>query len=128
MSGDSTAATKVVERYIDAYNAKDFDAVLDCLAPDLDFQHYNRGFAFNRASELVDIIREFAANAIPDRQLGPALRTHTVGDVVYREQLWGGTLTSDIPGFGAAGESISLRLSTVFTVRDGKIVEYYDYG
>jgi hypothetical protein len=47
---------------------------------------------------------------------------------VYREQMWGGTLTADIPGFGTAGESISVRLSTVFTVRDGKIVEYYDYG
>lgn len=124
---DATA-TGVVERYIDAYNARDFDAVTACLAPDLDFRHYNRGFAFTSATELVDVLREFAAKVIPDRRLGPALRTHTVDDVVYREQLWTGTLIQDLPGFGASGDPVSLRLSTVFTVRGGRIVEYYDYG
>lgn len=121
-------AAEVVERYVDAYNAQDFAVMEACLAPDLDFQHYNRGFAFKSAAELVGTLKTFAAEYLPDRRLGPSLRTNVAGDVVYREQRWGGTLVADLPGFGSKGDTLDDRLLTVYVVRDGRIVEYYDYG
>jgi limonene-1,2-epoxide hydrolase len=123
-----TRAVDVVERFIVAYNAQDFDSLQRCLHTTLDFRHYNRGFSFTTATELVATLRTFAAEYLPDRKLGPAVRRNSVNDVVYREQHWTGTLTTDLPGFGAAGDSIDQRLCSVFIVRDGKIAEYYDYG
>lgn len=128
MSEETAPAAQVVERFMDAYNAQDFDTMEACLAPDLDFQHYNRGFSFSSAAELIATLRTFAAEYIPDRILGPALRVNTAGEVVYREQLWTGILAADLPGFGSAGDPVNERLCTVFTVRNGRIVEYYDYG
>lgn len=124
----SESAAEVVERYIEAYNALDFAGMEKLLSPTLDFQHYNRGFAFTSGAELVATLRTFAADYLPDRKLGPAHRLNVVGDVVYREQQWAGTLAVDLPGFGSKGDVIDDRLITVFTVRDGIITEYYDYG
>jgi ketosteroid isomerase-like protein len=123
-----TRAIDVVERFIETYNAQDFDSLELCLHPNVDFRHYNRGFSFTTAAQLVATLRTFAAEYLPDRVLGPAARLNSVDDVVYREQHWTGTLTTDLLGFGSAGESIDQRLCSVFVVRDGKIVEYYDYG
>jgi ketosteroid isomerase-like protein len=122
------SAAEIVEAYVDAYNAQDFEAMEALLSPQLDFQHYNRGFSFASAAELVATLRAFASDYLPDRKLGPALRVNVVGDVVYREQQWGGTLAVDLPGFGSKGDTLDDRLLTVFTVRDGVITEYYDYG
>ena len=122
------SAAEIVEAYVDAYNAFDFDGMEALLAPQLDFQHYNRGFSFSSAAELVATLRTFAADYLPDRRLGPSLRTNVVGDTVYREQRWGGTLAVDLPGFGSKGDTLDDRLITVYTVRDGQITEYYDYG
>ena len=122
-------AAAVVERFLEAYNAQDFDAMQALLAPDVRFAHYNRNFAFDSSAELIATLRTFASDYVPDRVLGPALRTATVGHTVYREQLWTGTLATDLPGFGSAGDAISDRLCSVFTVGDGgTIVEYLDYG
>lgn len=118
----------VVERWIDAYNALDWDGMQACLDPDLDFAHYNLGFAFPSASELIATLKTFASDYLPDRHLGPALRVTAGGDVVIREQMWTGTLAVDLPGFGGAGDPVEKRLATVFTVRNGRIVQYYDYG
>jgi ketosteroid isomerase-like protein len=124
----SEDAARVVEQWVDAYNAQDFAGMERLLSPDLDFQHYNRGFAFSSGSELVATLRTFAADYLPDRRFGPSLRTTVAGELVYREQRWGGTLAVDLPGFGDRGDVIDDRLLSVYTVRDGKIVEYYDYG
>jgi hypothetical protein len=119
----------VVERFLEAYNAQDFDAMQGLLAPDLHFVHYNRAFEFNSSAELIATLKAFAGDYVPDRVLGPALRTAVVGDTVYREQMWTGTLATDLPGFGDAGDAIADRLCSVFTVGEaGTIVEYLDYG
>lgn len=119
----------VVESFIEAYNAQDFDGMRACLADELTFAHYNKGFGFSKADELIETLKAFATDYLPDRQLGPALRVGVVGNRVYREQMWTGTLAVDLPAFGSAGESISQRLCSVFTVgADAKIAEYLDYG
>lgn len=57
-----------------------------------------------------------------------ALRVTVNGDVVVRERMWTGTLAVDLPGFGSAGDTGEPAPLHVYTVRDGRIVEYYDHG
>lgn len=118
-----------VESFVKAYNEQDFAAMRAALADDVSFAHYNRGFGFSSADELIATLRTFAQDYLPDRQLGPAIRVGVTGNRVYREQLWTGTLAADLPGFGSAREAVSQRLCSVFTVgSEGTIVEYLDYG
>jgi limonene-1,2-epoxide hydrolase len=119
---------EVVENFVTAYNALDFDAMIKLLTPDLKFAHFNRGFESSSSEELVETLRTFVNEYLPDRKLGPALRVGSVGGVVYREQMWTGTLVTDLPGFGSAGDAIEQRFCSVFVVCDGIITEYYDYG
>ena len=59
------------ERLIAAYNAKDFDGLAALIALGLDFAHYNRDFVLTGRDALLDVLREFAANYIPDRRFEP---------------------------------------------------------
>jgi hypothetical protein len=118
----------VVERWITAYNAVDFDAMETCLAPDLEFRYYNRGYAFSDRAALLAALRTFASEHMPDRRMGPALRTGVVGQTVYREHTWSGTLQTDLPAFGRAGDRVEKRLCAVYTVHGSVLTEYYDYG
>ena len=119
----------VVESFVKAYNEQDFGGMRAALADNVSFSHYNRGFGFQSADEFGATLRAFAQDYLPDRQLGAAIRVGVVGDRVYREQMWTGTLAVDLPGFGSAGEAVSQRLCSVFTVGpEGTIVEYLDYG
>jgi steroid delta-isomerase-like uncharacterized protein len=118
-----------VESFVDAYNKQDFDGMRALLADDVSFAHYNRGFSFRTAEELIGTLRAFANEYMPDRRFEPAIRTALIGDRVYREHVWTGTLAVDLAGFGSAGDTISERLCAVYTVGpEGTIVEYLDYG
>ena len=46
-----------------------------------------------------------------------------------RRWRWGFTAAIDVPPFEAkAGDRVELDLACIWTVRDGKLVEYHDYG
>ena len=117
------------ERLMQAYNDKDFDALKAAMAPDITMAHYNRGAFFNRADDLIDVIRAFAANIMPDRQFLPPERVLVCGNVVVREAYWTGTPTQDIPGFGTKGETIRFRLCSVMTFNEqGILIDWKDHG
>jgi hypothetical protein len=123
---EDNAAT--AEAYVAAYNAKDYEAMSGFMRPDLTFSHFNRGFTLTR-DQLIDTIKTFAEQYLPDRELGAAIRMHAVGNVVYREQVWTGSLIADLDGFGAEGDRIDTQLCTVMVFDEaGAIAEYYDYG
>lgn len=117
------------ERLMQAYNDKDFDALKAAMAPDINMAHYNRGASFNRADDLVDVIRAFAADIMPDRQFLPPERVLVSGNVVVREAYWTGTPRQDIPGFGTKGETIRFRLCSVMTFDEqGILIDWKDHG
>jgi len=66
----------VAERLVDAYNAKDFDALEALIDPHLDFAHFNRNFAFSERAPLMGVLRHFAAEFIPDRRFLPTRASH----------------------------------------------------
>lgn len=117
------------ERLIDAYNAKDFAALEALIAPDLDFAHYNRDFAMNTRDALLGVLRQFAADFIPDRRFEPAERVTVSGDIAVREGWYVGTPAVDLPGFGTAGQSFRLKFCSVMRFSaDGLLVEWKDHG
>ena len=117
------------ERLIAAYNDKNFDAMSEMIAPDLDFAHFNRAFELTGRDALLDVLRQFAATFIPDRHFEPAERVTVAGNIVVREAWYAGTAAVDLPGFGAAGEAFRLRFCSVMRFdRDGILVEWKDHG
>jgi hypothetical protein len=116
-------------RVIDAYNIKDFDTLRAAIAPDIKMAHFNRGASFERADDLIALMQAFGNDLMPDRKFEPAEGLHQCGNIIIREGYWGGTPTSDIPGFGAAGEQVRLRLCSVMTFdENGILVDWKDHG
>lgn len=117
------------ERLIEFYNAKDFDGMAQMIAPDLDFAHFNRDFHLTGRDALLDVLRQFAAQFVPDRRFEPAERVTVAGDIVVREAWYAGTAAVDLPGFGAAGEAFRLKFCSVMRFDDrGILVEWKDHG
>lgn len=86
-----TQGRAVVERLVSAYNHKDFDTLEALLAPNLDFAHFNRGFEFNDRGKILEVIRHFAAELVPDRRMEEAVRVTVSGNIVVREAYYSGT-------------------------------------
>lgn len=121
--------TAVVEKAIEAYNAQDFDSYQEFFVPDLRFVHHNRGFEMSDRDTFIQTLKGFAADLIPDRRLHPATRLFQSGDLVVREQRWGGTAIADVPGIASKGETFTLEFCTVYRFgADDRVVEYHEYG
>jgi ketosteroid isomerase-like protein len=120
--------TAVVERAVEAYNAADFDTYERYFTEDLHFCHHNRGFEFHGRKPFIDTLRTFAAELIPNRAFGAATRLVQAGNVVVREQSWGGTAIADVPGIAEQGQTFSLDLCTVYVFDGDRVSEYHDYG
>lgn len=117
------------ERLIQAYNAKDFEAMEAMIAPDLDFAHFNRDFKMSSRSELLAVLRAFAASYVPDRRFEAPERVIVSGSIVVREAWYAGTAAVDLPGFGTAGEAFRLKFCSVMRFDDDDIlVEWKDHG
>lgn len=121
--------TALTDRFMAAYNAKDFETMRAMMAPDIDMAHHNRGAFFNDRDALCAIFPIFADVLAPDRKFSPPSRVTAVGNIVIRESDFSGTATDDIPNFAVKGEHFVLRLCSVFRFDDnGIIVEWKDHG
>lgn len=124
-----TDVAKAAERMMEAYNAKDFDALEALIAPDIDFAHFNRDFVLTDRAALIDVLRGFAATYVPDRHFEPPERVTVVGNIVVREAWYVGTAAVDLPGFGKSGEAFRLKFCSVMRFDDaGVLVEWKDHG
>jgi steroid delta-isomerase-like uncharacterized protein len=117
----------VANRWIEAYNAKDFDTIKALMSDDIRMEHHNRGIVVNGPQAVLDLMGQFDG-LVPDRRFHTTRRQFTDGVRVVTEQTWEATATQDIPGFADKDETIKLELCCVWTVDDGRVVEYDDYG
>ena len=112
-----------------AYNAKDFATIRKLMHPELDFAHVNRGFAFRKSEDLVQVLERFAGQLSPNRRMKDPERVLSQKDTVVRVAGWGGTAVADVPGFGKAGEAIEITICSVMRFDEaGLLVEWKDYG
>ena len=117
------------ERLIQAYNAKDFEAMEAMIAPELDFAHFNRDFTMHSRDELLGVLRAFAETYVPDRRFEAPERVIASGNLVVREAWYVGTAAVDLPGFGAAGEMFRFKFCSVMRFDDNDVlVEWKDHG
>jgi ketosteroid isomerase-like protein len=120
-------AIAVANRWIAAYNACDFDALRSLMTEDFHLEHHNRNSVFRDPAALLEVIKGFAAVA-PGRRYHSIRRQLTDGRTVVTELTWEATPNVDVPGFGKRGETTRLDLACIWTVRDGRLCEYHDYG
>jgi ketosteroid isomerase-like protein len=76
---------------------------------------------------MLDILIEFAG-LTEHKRFGEPTRQFVSGDYVVTEHPWEATFTTEVPGFAEEGETVKRDLCSIWEIRDGKIVEYDDYG
>lgn len=125
---DSRAAAAVVDAFVEAYNAKDLAALERLLDAGVELVHYGRDISASGRDGVLALFRRSAEGAFPDRRFGERRRLLADGEQVVVEHVWEATATADVPGMAQAGEAVRMDLCTVFTVRDGRIHAYDEYG
>ncbi|PKW16532.1 nuclear transport factor 2 family protein [Saccharopolyspora spinosa] len=126
-TSDKVDLVEFAENYIDAYNSGDLDRIAAFLAEDVRLVHHNRGVDV-QGKEAARQLFETYGQLFPDKAFSNRRSIAAVGNRVFVEHTWGGKAAADVPGWAAAGETVSLDLGTFMTVRDGLLVEYNDYG
>lgn len=124
-----TGLVELSDRLIAAYNAKDFAAMAELIAPDIDFAHFNRNFVMNSRDELLGVLKGFAETYAPDRKFEEPEMVDVLGNTVVRQAWYVGTAAVDLPGFGSAGEAFRLKFCSFMRFGDdGLLVEWKDFG
>jgi len=117
----------VANRWIEAYNAKDYDTLKTLIGEQIHMVHHNRGVDVTGSEAALGLMYG-ADEALSVKRFHSTRRQFTDGERVVTEHSWEAAATVEIPGIVAAGESVDLELCSVWTVRDGKVVGYDDYG
>lgn len=125
MAGSDPAT--VVDQFADAYNSGADDKLLSLCSEDILVVHHNRDITVNGKDAFGALLATFK-EAFPDKHFENRRGRYVDGDKVIVEHTWTGTAAADVPGWARQGEVARLDLCTVYTVRDGLVVEYHDYG
>jgi hypothetical protein len=86
----TTDPIDVANRWIAAYNAKDFETLRSLMTDDIHVEHHNRGFVLNGPDAVLEVITRFAG-MVPDRRLHSARRQFSDGQRVVTELTWEAT-------------------------------------
>jgi len=121
-------AAAIANAFVDAYNAGDDDALLALCAENIEVVHHNRGVEITGRDNFGALLGAFKG-AFPDKHFENRRAEHSDGDTAIIAHTWTGTAAAPVPGFAdAAGDVARLDLCTIYTVKDGLIVAYHDYG
>jgi hypothetical protein len=124
----SSDPISVANRWIEAYNSGDLKVIRELCADDIKMTHHNRGFNIVGPDGVVKAMEEFAPVG-PDKAFSEPLIQFTDGQRVVTQQKWGFTAQVDVPPFGAkAGDKVQIDVACIWTISDGRVVEYHDYG
>ena len=126
MTGIEEANVQTVVAYVEAYNRKDIEGMMACLADDVIFEHLTNGHpvmtlagkpAFREQAEK-------AANLFSQRR--QTLRDRTVADDVISVKIdYTATLAVELNG-KEAGQTINLQSHSVFVLQDCLISKLID--
>ncbi|MGH3470071.1 MAG: nuclear transport factor 2 family protein [Thermocrispum sp.] len=117
----------VVDQFVDAYNSGDNDKLLALCHEQIHVIHHNREVTVDGREAFGELIGNFGA-AFPDKHFENRRAKYADGENVLVEHTWAATAAADVPGWAETGEGVKLDLCTRYTVRDGLVVEYHDYG
>ena len=110
-----------------AYNAVDIETLGAAVADDIQWGHQNRFKGAGRDG-LLNSVREFA-DKMPGRYFDAPIRYAANGTTIFVEHRWHAVPVESGPAWGwEKGVAFSMGTCSVFVIRDGKIVEWTDYG
>lgn len=116
----------VVESYLDAYNRKDVDALLACVADTIVFENVSnagQGIKIEGRAAFAELARQAATMFTTRHQ---SVRTAVVEhDRVALEVDWTGVPAVDL-GPMKAGEQVAMRGATFMTMASGKLTRIVD--
>lgn len=108
------APADVVAAFLAAYNARDIDACAELFADDVHLVHHGRDVDVAGRDAVIEMFRG-SVESRPERRFTPPTRITSNGDAVIVEHAWD-------------GGDVQMELVTIFTVDDGRITLYTEYG
>lgn len=126
MTGIEEANVQTVVAYVDAYNRKDIDGMMACLADDVVFEHLTNGHPTMTLAGKTAFREQAEKSAQLFTQREQTLRDRTVADDVISVKIdYTATLAIDFNGM-AAGETITMESHSVFVLQDRLINKLID--
>ena len=119
----------LVGKYIDSYNARDIDTMLECVTDDVLFENIsNTGQSMRlEGKAAMANIAELAGNAFSYRRQR-VIALVDAGDRAAAEIEFEGKAAVDLPNGVKAGETLRLRGATFFEIRAGLLSRIADYS
>ena len=123
----SSELLDLANRYFKAYDDLDVSVMSELLADDVHWEHHNRFKGAGRAGLLESIER--IASLAPDRRFGPIRRSASKGSVLIVEHDWRCTpRQADAQRGWEAGRPFQMDVVSLLVIKQGKIVEWSDWG
>jgi hypothetical protein len=116
-----------IYRYIDAYNSFDIDAMMERLAPDIQFENVSRGEVNAKTSgkaEFEVLARQSARLFSHRKQMVKTIRIER--DNAFVEIEFEGILAQDMPNGLKAGQRLTLQGTSEFVFKNGFISSIVD--
>jgi steroid delta-isomerase-like uncharacterized protein len=115
----------ICEDLINAWTVHDVEKLLSLCTDDCVYEDVTMGVVNRGNAELKGFIRSIFG-AIPDFEM-KLISGFTAGNWGGAEWSMSGTHKGDLPGLPATGKRFSVRGSSIFELRDGKIKRNSDY-
>lgn len=117
----------VIEAYIEAYNRKDVEGMLACLADNVSFQNISGGEVTAEASDKQSFaeMAKFGASAFETRWQ-EVTNSITVAGTTLVEIDYSAVVSTDLPNGWKAGQNLAFSGSSAFHIVDEKIVSIVD--
>ncbi|WP_424976511.1 nuclear transport factor 2 family protein [Dinoroseobacter sp. S124A] len=122
-----TRLPDVIHTYLDAYNRKDVEAMLACLAQEVTFQNISDGVitAVTAGRAAFETLARAGAEAFRSRSQR-VRHAITVADTTLVEIDYRAEVAMDLPNGWVAGQVLSFQGASAFRVRDDKIISMID--
>lgn len=114
----------LIRRYYDAINARDFDGVWDCFAPNVVYTDAALGHVYNGLEPFKVFYLEYMMALDVRMELGQIVATD---DAYGVSNHYAGVHGRDLPGMPATGRSFRVPSSAIGRIRHGKITVNTDY-
>jgi hypothetical protein len=120
---------QLVDRYIEAYNACDLDAMLALMDREVVFENYSQGVLTARAVGLAQLREMAEKSATLFRKRKQTVLTYAEsGDAATVDIHFEATLAANLPNGLKTGQSLSLYGLTEFRFAHGLISHLRDFG
>jgi len=115
------------QSYVDAYNAKDVDRMLSCLADEVHFQNFSSGEIDAEAKGIGEFtaLAKMGASAFLERQQS-VTNCIVVANRVMIEVDYTAVVATDLPNGWTAGQTLSFRGSSYFELENDRIMKIVD--